>query len=292
MKSVSPSDAISSAESSTARHVIPMLVRCAIACLLLGAASGCARYVPTARLDLVELGAEGILQRAAEQAGSVSSLLSTGTLQVRTDRGGLTARCAVLYAEPDSIRLEVSAALGITVIQAVVAGADIQVYIPSERTVVEGTIRSGEMLEIGGIPLELDTLRELVLGPAIARDWVGLAARVDRLDISPTRIILGTTQPDGSRLLLTLGTDLYYQRVDVIDSGGRIVQESHFADYRRIRRAHLPRVVRVVYPDRYLELTFKATRQNARPGRKPSDFVLGLPADVRRLPLLPPPSRP
>lgn len=270
------------------RHTFFLLVRFAVFCLLLGNIPGCARYVRTARLDFVEMGVEGILQRASDQAGSVSSLLATGTLQIRMERGGLTVQYAILYAEPDSIRLDVSAALGMTIIQAVMAGPAIQVYVPMERAVVVGSVEPGEVLEFGGIPMELASLKELVLGPAIARNWVELAATVDQLDIGPDEIVIGVPRPGGFRLLLTLGTDLHYRSVALFDSEGRVVQESRFADYRRIRGAYLPRVVRLRYPDRFLEMTFEAARRKVKPDRSPHDFVLDLPAGVRRLSLIPP----
>ncbi len=257
--------------------------------LLGGYAGGCARFVTTARLDFMEMGAEGILQYASDQAGSVSSLLSSGTLQIRFERGSLSARCAILYAQPDSIRLDVSAALGTMLLQAVMAGSSIQAYVPVERAVISGTIEPGEVFEFGGIPLELNSLRELVLGPALALNWVELAARVDQLDIEPNQILVGIPRPGGFRLLLTLDTRLQYQKEVLIDPQGKVLLESHFSNYDRVGGALLPGRVRLVYPDTFLELTFEASRQRVDPPRSTSDFVLDIPAGVRHLPLVPPP---
>lgn len=257
--------------------------------LLGGFAGGCARYVTTARLDYMEMGAERILQYASDQAGSLSSLLSSGTLQIRFQRGGLSARCAILYAQPDSIRFDVSAALGTTLLQAVITGSHIQAYVPVERTVVSGVIHPGEVFEFGGIPLEFESLKKLVLGPALALNWVELAARVDQLDIGPNQILVGIPQPGGFRLMLTLDTRLQYQKEVLIDSEGKILMEIYFSDYDRVGGALLPGKVRLVYPDSFLELTFEASRQRVDPARSARDFVLEIPAGVRHLPLVPPP---
>ena len=259
-----------------------------IFCLINAGTTGCARYVLTASLDFVELGPEGILRHAAERAGSVAGLLATGTLQVRMERGALSAQCAILYAEPDSIRLEISAALGTTILRAMMAGPRIQVYVPSERAVVEGSVEPGDILEFGGIPIELASIRELVLGPAVARNWVDLAAVVDQMDVKPDEIVLGAPRPGGTRLLMNLDTDLHYRKMTIIDADGTVVQESIFEDYRRVGGTFLPRVVRMRYPGRFLQVTFEAARQRVDPARTRGDFMLRLPAGVRRLTLVPP----
>ena len=257
--------------------------------LLGGITGGCARYSTTARPDFMEMGAEGILQYASDQAGSLSSLLSSGTLQIRFQRGGLSARCAILYVQPDSIRLDVSAALGTTLLQAVMAGPYIQAYVPLEKTVVSGTMVPGEVFEFGGIPLELDSLKQLVLGPALAFNWVDLAASIDQLDIGPNQILVGIPRPGGFRLLLTLDTHLQYQKEVLIDPRGRVLLEIYFSDYDRVSGVLLPGKVRLVYPDSFLELTFEASRQKVDSPHSAGDFVLDIPAGVRHLPLVPPP---
>lgn len=253
--------------------------------LLLGLVTGCAHYTRTARLDFVEIGPEGILQMASEQAGSIGSLLTTGTIQISSGRGAFTARGMVLYAEPDSIRIDVSIVLGGLVVQALVTGNDIQIYLPVERVVLEGKVSPGGALDFQGISLERAVLLEMIMGPALAWNWVDLAARVDQYDVGPEQINLGIGRPDGSRLLFSMDTDLEYRKATRLDSRGQVIVETLFTNYKRTRSTHLPRKTVLRYPYEGFELVFEVVNRTEEPDRSPEDFRLQLPANVQHLPL-------
>ena len=102
--------------------------------------SGCAQYRTLAPAALLELGPERLLQQVAERAGEIGNLRTTGTILIRSDRGAFSARGVVLYAEPDSIRLDISITLGGIVAQGVIAGGTVQIYMPTEQMVMVGEI--------------------------------------------------------------------------------------------------------------------------------------------------------
>jgi hypothetical protein len=258
--------------------------------------AGCAHQrEPVIPVSLIELGPARVLEMAAERAGEPFPMQMTGTLQMGYQGGSLTGRGVILFAEPDSVRLDVTAFLGTTVLQTVLTGRSAQIYSPTEKIVLEGTFDDQSMISIAGFPFHLSMVREWVLGPALAREWWRLADGVDRFDLGVREIILGTTELDGSRLLITLDTELIYRTVEYYNSGGRLIWESEYEDYQRVRGTWLPGTVTLRYPDNELEITYTVERRRADPDRAPGDFMLNLPSDVTRYTLRPdtvPPPRP
>lgn len=260
--------------------------------LLLFSTAGCASPSRASRLDLIALGPAGVFQKAGEVAGRALPMRVTGTLQVKFNGGSLTGQGVILFAEPDSIRFDVTAFLGTTVLQAVLTGDGAQIYLPNEKALLEGAFDERAVIRIGGYPFHLASVREWVLGPAISRDWRRLADNVDRFDFGVKEITLGMAEPGGYRIVATLSRDLFYRRVEFYDPEGVLLWESEYDDYRRLKGSYLPGTVTVRYPSAGLEIVYSVMRRKANPDRSPGDFRLNLPADVTRFALRPDPVRP
>ena len=247
----------------------------------------CARREPVVPINLIELGPARVLEMAAERAGEPFPMRMTGTLQMSYQGGSLATQGVVLFAEPDSVRFEVTAFLGTTVLQTIMTGRSALIYSPMERIILEGEFDEHSRINIAGFPFRLSMVREWVLGPAMAGEWWRLADRVDRFDLGVHEVIIGTTEPDGGRLQITLDTELFYRTIAYYDREGELVWENEYGDYRRVRRAWLPGRLTVRFPGDDLEITYTVDRRRADPDRSPADFVLNLPADVARYRLRP-----
>ena len=268
----------------------------AVLCVMLTVLSvGCARQDKVVPVNLIEQGPAGVLEMAAERAGTPYSMRITGTLQVRLEGGSRAAQGVILYAEPDSVRLDVTAFLGTTVMQAIISGRHARIYAPTEKVLLEGEFDSRSVISLAGFPFHPAMVLDWVLGPALSREWWLLADGADRFDLGVKEITLGSVEPGGHRLVVTLDRELFYRSVRYHDPRGRLLWESEYDDYRRVRGAWLPGLVTIRYPDEDLELTYEVSRRRANPDRSPGDFRLRIPPDVTRYPLvseaIPPPGR-
>jgi len=246
-------------------------------------ATGCTYYTRTVEPDFVAMGPEQVLQMAAGDAGRMEDLNTVATLQIQSLQGSFMTRVTALYADPDSIRIDVSVALGGVALQALMLGPRLQVYFPLQKAVVEGELRPGEVVEIQGIMIDESVLRELVLGPGLTWSWVDLAARLDQYDVGPDQVNFGFPLADGSRLLLCLNRDLSWCRSVRFAPGGKVLREIIFEEYRRTGQARLPQRAVLRYPDQALVLVLEVVRRIHDPPRTPGDFVLQLPPGVTRL---------
>jgi hypothetical protein len=247
-------------------------------------------------IDFVALGPEGVLRQAHESAGYIDSFRASGPLQLRLNGGSMAAQASVRYVEPDSFRIDVHAFLGTPVAQAVLRQTDLQLYLPSERTLYEGTITIASLFGLKEGPVDLGALRELFFGPALARRWQDQAVLVDRFDVTPQHVLVGVRRPGmGGQTLYELDSALRYRRVQYLDERDMVLWEADFSDYRRVGEGQVPTRVALRVPERQMELLFHATRRVADPASTPDEFTLRLPQGVARLPLhylVPPAERP
>lgn len=253
--------------------------------------SGCAHYRTLAPDTLLELGPERILQQAAERAGEVGDLRTNGTILMRSANGSYSARGVLLYAGPDSIRLDVSVMLGGIVVQGVIAGGSVQIYMPTEQMVLVGEIGDENKPDYRGMSLDRTVLLEMMLGPALALDPVDLAANTSQYDVRADHAIIAVDQPDGTRLLLTIGPELDYRKSVRVNRQGEIFLEISYRNYRNFRRARLPQHVVLYYPRDQFELEFEVVSRTANPEFTADDFVIDVPAGITRVPvysLIPP----
>ena len=248
---------------------------------------GCSRYTRIARTDLIQMGPAGVLEQAAAKAGRPLPLRVTGTLQIRHQGGSLSAQCLILYAEPDSVRFDVSGFLGVSLLQAVVTGTDVEIYSPTEAVVLEGAFDPNEMMSIGGYPFHPSIIWDWVLGPGIARDWEQLASSADQFDLGIRQITIGARMEGGHRMVVVLDTDLFYQEIQYLDAEGDLLWETTYDDFKRVRGSWLPGKVGIRYPDADTEVIFTVGRRSARPRRTPGDLRLAIPAGVRRITIRP-----
>jgi outer membrane biogenesis lipoprotein LolB len=237
--------------------------------------------------DLLELGPVGVLREASARTGPITGMRTTGTLQVRLDGGALSGNVVVRYAAPDSFRFDITAFMGVTVTQAVLTGDRARIWIPAERTVMEGRIDPDAMLSINGFPLHPSMVREWVLGPALGRDWSSLYDGIDRFDIGNGQVVIGLRMPDGNRLLLILGEDLIFRSAAFLDPLGRMLWQSRYTGWRRQKGVLLPGRIEVSYPGAGLEVLFDVVRRDFRSERGADDFRLPIPPDARRRPIGP-----
>jgi hypothetical protein len=250
-------------------------------------ATGCAQYTRVARTDLIQMGPAGVLERAAAKAGHSLPLRVTGTLQIRQQGGSLSAQALILYAEPDSVRLDVSGFLGASLLQAVVTGHHVEIYSPAEAVVLEGEFDPNEMMSIGGYPFHPSVIWDWVLGPGIARDWAQLARSADRFDLGIRQITIGSPLENGERMVVVLDTELFYERIQYLDAEGGILWETTYDDFKRVRGSWLPGTVSIRYPDDDTEVIFTVGRRSVRARRTPGDLQLAIPAGVRRITIRP-----
>ncbi len=255
--------------------------------VFLSQATGCAQYTRIARTDLIQMGPAGVLEQAATKAGRSLPLRITGTLQIRHQGGSLSAQSLILYAEPDSVRLDVSGFLGASLLQAVVAGPHVEIYSPAEAIVLEGEFDPNEMMSIGGYPFHPAVIWDWVLGPGIARDWEQLAASADRFDLGIRKITIGSAMENGDRMVIVLDTELFYERIQYLDAGGSLLWETTYDDFKRVRGSWLPGTVSIRYPEEDTEVIFTVGRRTARARRAPGDLQLTIPPGVRRITIRP-----
>lgn len=275
--------------SHIALRTIPLVL------LLVHLGAGCEPYRRAARLDIAALGPRGVLTQAAQIAGTLQSTILSGAIQVRQEGGSLTGQASVLLAAPDTLRLDIQAFLGTTVGQAILRDTWLELYIPSDRAVYEGTVTPQILYRFTGQVLEPEAFFELLFGPALTRSADEMAASVDHFDVSPDRVIIGMPRPSGGRATYTLNDRLEYQEAVYTDVRGEVAWSANFSAYRNVGEARIPTDVTLRVPARDLELRFTASRRNARPNYGESDLRLQLPQGVRRIrlgPVPPPPPRP
>ncbi|MFC1500539.1 hypothetical protein ACFL6T_05960 [Candidatus Zixiibacteriota bacterium] len=252
---------------------------------LISILSGCAPYRTIAPATLLELGPERVLQQAADRAGEVGDLLTSGTILIRSDRGSFSARGVLLFVEPDSLRLDISITLGGIVAQGVIAGGAVHIYMPTEQMVMVGEIGDESDTSYQGMSLDRSVLIEMMLGPALALDWVDLAANTVQYDVSTDHAIIAIEQSDGTRLLLTVGPELDYLRSVRVNRQGEVFLEITYRNYRNFHGARLPQHVVLRYPRDQFELEFDVVNRTADPEYTVEDFILDLPAGLSHVPV-------
>ncbi len=265
--------------------------RSSIAVGLLVTIAGCARYRTLAPAALLESGPEQIVQEASDRAGEAGPLRTTGTILIQGAMGAYSARGMMLYAGPDSLRFDVGVTLGGIVLQGIITGSSFQVYLPTERTVMTGRTGEPDAPDAPGASHDRGVLLEMILGPALAYDRADLAARATLIDVTAEYATFGVDQPDGTRLLLTVGPELDYQKSVRINRQGEEYLEITYLNYRNVRGVRLPQHVVLSYPREEFELVFEVVSRSMNPEYAASDFDLYLPAGISRIPyysLIPP----
>ncbi|MFO7769695.1 MAG: DUF4292 domain-containing protein [bacterium] len=238
-------------------------------------------------MDLAELGPVGALTRAEAHGGSLSRVRATGSLQVRMDGGSLTAQGILLYAAPDSLRMDVQAFMGTTVARTLLLDDWMELHLPQENVLYQGDLRDRALRSIAGVPLDGAALREVLLGPAAARDLTALAEQVDRFDLGPGTCLIGILLPGGGRLLYRLDDDLRFRSATYQDAAGGVLWETTYTEWKRAGEGLLPTELTWYFPMRGLELTWRVGRRSERLPGSAGDFQLEVPAGVRRLPVGP-----
>ncbi len=253
--------------------------------------TGCAQYRTLAPAALLELGPEQIVQQAADRAGEIGPLRTTGTILIQGPLGAYSARGVMLYAGPDSLRFDVSITLGGVVVQGIITGRSFRIYLPTERTLMTGRIGEPDAPDPQGASHDRAVLLEMILGPALAYDPVELAARATHFDVSADHAVIGVDQSDGTRLQLTVGPELEYLKSVRINRLGEVYLEITYRNYRNIRGARLPQYVVLSYPREEFELVLEVVSRSRNPEYTTDDFILELPAVISRIPfysLIPP----
>ncbi|MFC1559257.1 hypothetical protein ACFL39_01565 [Gemmatimonadota bacterium] len=247
--------------------------------------SGCAQYRTIAPAALLEMGPERVLQQVADRAGEIGNLHTNGTILLRSDRGAFSARGVLLLVKPDSIRLDISITLGGVVAQGVIAGGSVQIYMPTEQMVMVGEIDEGSDSDYRSMSLDRTVILEMLLGPALALDWVDMAANTVQYDVSAEHAVIAIDQADGTCLLLTVGPELDYRKSTRINREGEIFLEISYRNYRNYRGARLPQHVVLRYPRDQFELEFEVVNRTVDPEYTTGDFVLDIPAGISRVPV-------
>jgi len=263
--------------------------------VLLTAATSCSPFRRSVPVNVMELGPAGTLRRASEAAGESLPMRVTATLQLRFEGGSMTGQGAVLYAEPDSVRLDITAFLGSTVLQALITNGNTRVYAPSDDVVLEGELEPGMLVYVAGYPFDLASVREWILGPAITIDWPPLLDGIDRFDVGVNDVIISTVAPDGRRITAKLDTELRFRSVIQMDARGRVLWETSYDNYDRVRGNYYPDRITLRYPVSGMELSINVNRRTVNPRREAGDFLLPVPAGTRRVqlrPITPPPEKP
>ncbi len=255
--------------------------------VLLGLLAGCTPYRRTVRLDLAELGPVGALTRAEARAGSLEAVRATGTLQVRIDGGSLTAQGTLLYVAPDSLRIDIQAFLGTTVARALLLEDWLEIHLPQENTLYEGSLTNRTIQYIAGVPLDGASLQEVLLGPATARDLEDLARRADRFDLGPGTCLVGVPLEGGARLVYRLDDMLRFRSATYLDARGEMLWETRYVEWKATGEGLLPTELVWEFPRRGLQLTWRVDRRTHRPPRRGDDFRLNVPAGVHRVPVGP-----
>ena len=187
----------------------------------------------------------------------------------------------VLRVGSDSLRFDVSITLGGLVAQGVITGGSAQIYLPTERVVLTGTIEAGS--DPYGATHDRDVLYEMILGPALAWDWRDLAARVGSFDVTAGQAAVGVDRADGTQLVLTVGPELEYLKSMRVNRQGDVYLEISYRNYRSLRGALLPQEVILRYPREEIELVFEVVSRTVRPEYAVEHFALEVPAGIRRL---------
>jgi len=245
--------------------------------------SGCTHYRTIAPAALLELGPERVLQQAADRAGEIGDLHTNGTILIRSDRGAFSARGTLLFVEPDSIRFDISITLGGVVAQGVIAGGSVQIYMPTDQMVMVGEIDGGSDSDYQGMSLDRTVILEMLLGPALALDWVDMAANTVQYDVNAEHAVIAIDQTDGTRLLLTVGPELDYRKSTRVNRQGEVFLEISYRNYRNHRGARLPQHVVLRYPRDQFELEFEVVNRTMDPEYTTEDFVLDVPAGISRV---------
>ena len=207
----------------------------------------------------------------------------------------MTGQGAVLYAEPDSVRFDITAFLGSTVLQALITNGHTRVYAPSDDIVLEGELEPGLLVYVAGYPFDLASVREWILGPGITIDWPSMLDGIDRFDVGLIDVIIGTTAPDGRRITARLDAELRFRSVIQMDARGRVLWETSYDNYDRVRGNYYPGRITLRYPVAGMELSINVNRRTVNPRRRPGDFMLPVPPGTRRVqlrPITPPPEKP
>ena len=132
--------------------------------LLAGFYTGCSPVLTGGKLNLYRSNPQALLFEVQRNSVQLKSLKGTADLSVESHQGSYTGRATIVFKEPDSLKIQISAAFGIHAATLLAIHNDLQVYLPRDQILYHSKVKSKLLSQYIGMPIDFDGLKELVTG--------------------------------------------------------------------------------------------------------------------------------
>lgn len=250
--------------------------------LLLG--SGCIRSSVPGTAPSLRLTPGALLSQVEAASSRLIDLKGLALVSATLDdrRGRVGTR--ILFRHPDHLKILIDGPFGQILGVIALNGETVQVYLPLQNTVFEGSI--GEQFDgaIPGWPVRLSDIRTSVIG-LIDLTPYGRARLLESRQEGDQYIL--TMQADAERTTRTVWIDaarlVVIREEEERGAGRRIVRT--FEHYIRTKGIWRPSRVRIASEETQEAVTVQFQTQTVNTGLSAADLALVLPKTVKRLPL-------
>ncbi len=149
---------------------------------LLGAVaflSGCAPFFKTGQSSFYRNNPQSLLFEVERNSVRLRTLKGLANLTVESHRGSYNGRAQISFRQPDSLRIRINAAFGIHAATLLAVDNALQIYLPRDQILYKSTLNSKLLKQYLGMPLDFDSLQELVTGLPDPFRILGNQARLD-----------------------------------------------------------------------------------------------------------------
>lgn len=240
---------------------------------------GCTRNLHPAQAPVLQHSAQTVITTLRQRSAAFRSMRASAKIKVETgnERHGFSS--AILFSDPDRLRIDVFGPFGILGAVVTVIEEDVKIYIPRENALIETNIDSEKLTQILGSEMVFSDLMSLMDG--------GLKFLQNEILTSEIRV-------DGSQYLLTAvvenGTYFYWldpetlnpSEIHFLDVTNSLVFRLFLENYHQVYTSSYPQHITIERPREDQKMDIKYIEQEINTTLKNTDFEFKIPENVQR----------
>jgi hypothetical protein len=245
--------------------------------LLFAIAAGCAGPARTSR-DLT--GFAGIRRMVEERNAEVRALSGQGRISIDTPELGNTGGITVHVLKPDSLLIDITGPFGVGVARGLVTQSLFTFYNGLDNTVIQGATSAENLRRVLHFPIEFADVIEVLTGTVGFRS----APAAEPVLSAEGSSITATFRTANGQIEYVIDTD--YEAITKYtrrNTGGEIVENITFKDFRKKSGVYVPTVVAIARP--LAEESLTLVYERATINDTPIDFSFKVPRSATKISL-------
>jgi len=221
------------------------------------------------------IGADDLLQRVGLYHSRIEDFY--GTMSLSLNHRGIKGRASavILFKRPGLIKIEVNAPLGVNVLTVLLKGDWLEVYLPRDNLVLEGTRDSEAVHRFIGI----DHFGDLLL--SLTGFWFDNPGYINDFQLRGDKYVLLCKDNSELRRFWFDAKKLLVLEEEVFDYRGNLVRKKVFRKYRKVDGINLPGSIQINTGNERVKVEYITQRVNQ--GLSDDAFRLNLPEGVERI---------